>query len=82
MYNPDAVWYSRTNDESRNDMKIAAILVQGAGNATYTVDVNPEGALRCSCPDYFYRGKDNPAYECKHITFASRHLVVLEGATS
>lgn len=60
-------------------MKIAGIQVQGAGNVTYMVDVNPEGALRCSCPDYFYRGAERP---CKHITFAAEFIKLPELATT
>jgi hypothetical protein len=40
-----------------------------AGKESYILYSSPfTKRLVCTCADYIYRGKDDPAYECKHVT--------------
>lgn len=41
--------------------------LERADGTLHEVTVRPDGSVRCSCPDHYWRGQDNPGHLCKHI---------------
>lgn len=48
-------------------MKLISITLQGDTDKVYTIDTDPDGEARCSCPSFIFSG----GVACKHMRFVA-----------
>lgn len=63
------MWYCVAHGQDAIQCKVSEVIVTGDSGVDYKIDVDGNGAARCSCPSFKYQTK-----WCKHLAFVYDNL--------